>query len=135
MNNCNQSCKKINTELDLINCLDNCAANADNKIPIYKIFTLGMVVILGFILATRYIDLIYLKKDKYYLKKIDDICSFFSDKKKIDNEYDFEEGTAEYEQACEITNQWAKIMDKYKLEPSNHIVDLLYEALIFETKE
>ena len=74
LKNCNQSCKKINTELDLINCLDNCAANADNKIPIYKIFTLGMVVILGFILATRYIDLIYLKKDKYYLKKIDDIC-------------------------------------------------------------
>ena len=30
-----------------------------------------------------------------------------------DNEYDFEEGTAEYEQACEITNQWAKVMDKY----------------------
>lgn len=90
LNNCNQSCKKINTELDLINCLDNCAANADNKIPIYKIFTLGMVVILGFILATRYIDLIYLKKDKYYLKKIDDICSFFSDKKKIDNEYDLD---------------------------------------------
>ena len=29
----------------------------------------------------------------------------------------------------------SKIMDKYKLEPSNHIVDLLYEALIFETKE
>ena len=28
-----------------------------------------------------------------------------------------------------------KMMDKYKLEPSNHIVDLLYEALIFETKE
>ena len=90
LNNCNQSCKKINTELDLINCLDNCAANADNKIPIYKIFTLGMVVILGFILATRYIDLIYLKKDKYYLKKIEDICSFFSDKKKIDNEYDLD---------------------------------------------
>ena len=90
LNNCNQSCKKINPELDLINCLDNCAANADNKIPIYKIFTLGMVVILGFILATRYIDLIYLKKDKYYLKKIDDICSFFSDKKKIDNEYDLD---------------------------------------------
>ena len=90
LNNCNQSCKKINTELDLINCLDNCAANADNKIPIYKIFTLGMVVIIGFILATRYIDLIYLKKDKYYLKKIEDICSFFSDKKKIDNEYDLD---------------------------------------------
>lgn len=28
-----------------------------------------------------------------------------------------------------------KIMNKYKLEPSNHIVDLLYEALIFEVKE
>lgn len=27
-----------------------------------------------------------------------------------------------------------KIIDKYKLEPSNYIVDLLYEALIFETK-
>lgn len=26
-----------------------------------------------------------------------------------------------------------KIMDKYKLEPSNHIVDLLYEALIDES--
>lgn len=90
LNNCNQSCQKINTELDLINCLDNCATNADNKISIYKIFTLGMVVILGFILATRYIDLIYLKKDKYYLKKIDDICSFFADKKKIDNEYDLD---------------------------------------------
>lgn len=25
-----------------------------------------------------------------------------------------------------------KIMDKYKLQPSNHIVDLLYEALLFE---
>ncbi len=28
-----------------------------------------------------------------------------------------------------------KIMEKYKLELSNHIVDLLYEALIFENKE
>ena len=28
-----------------------------------------------------------------------------------------------------------KMIVKYKLEPSNHIVDLLYEALIFETKE
>lgn len=27
------------------------------------------------------------------------------------------------------------MMTKYNLEPSNHIVDLLYEALIFETKE
>ncbi len=27
-----------------------------------------------------------------------------------------------------------KIINKYKLEPSNYIVDLLYEALIFETK-
>ena len=25
-----------------------------------------------------------------------------------------------------------KLMDKYKLEPSNHLVDLLYEALMFE---
>ena len=25
-----------------------------------------------------------------------------------------------------------KLIDKYKLEPSNHLVDLLYEALIFE---
>lgn len=88
-NNCSKSCKKINTELDLINCLDNCAANADNKIPIYKIFSLGMVVIIGFILATRYIELIYIKKDKYYLKKIDEICSFFTNKKKLD-EYNFD---------------------------------------------
>ena len=28
-----------------------------------------------------------------------------------------------------------KIMDKYKLQPSNHIVDLLYEALLFEKGE
>lgn len=28
-----------------------------------------------------------------------------------------------------------KVIDKYKLEPSNYIVDLLYEALIFENKE
>lgn len=27
-----------------------------------------------------------------------------------------------------------KIMEKYKLEPSNHLVDLLYEALMFEKK-
>lgn len=26
-----------------------------------------------------------------------------------------------------------KVMEKYKLEPSNHIVDLLYEALIYES--
>ena len=26
------------------------------------------------------------------------------------------------------------IMKKYKLQPSNHIVDLLYEALIFESE-
>ena len=25
-----------------------------------------------------------------------------------------------------------KVIDKYKLEPSNHFVDLLYEAIIFE---
>ena len=25
-----------------------------------------------------------------------------------------------------------KIMDKYKLEPSNHLVDLLYEAIVFQ---
>lgn len=28
-----------------------------------------------------------------------------------------------------------KIIDKYNLEPSNYIVDLLYEALIFENKD
>ena len=28
-----------------------------------------------------------------------------------------------------------KMMDKYKLQPSNHIVDLIYEALLFENKE
>ena len=28
-----------------------------------------------------------------------------------------------------------KILDKYKLEPSNHLVDLIYEAIIFETKK
>lgn len=28
-----------------------------------------------------------------------------------------------------------KMINKYKLQPSNHIVDLIYEALIFETKE
>lgn len=27
-----------------------------------------------------------------------------------------------------------KIIDKYKLEPSNHLVDLIYEAIIFEKK-
>ena len=27
-----------------------------------------------------------------------------------------------------------KIIKKYKLEPSNHLVDLLYEAIIFEKK-
>ena len=27
------------------------------------------------------------------------------------------------------------IMDKYKLEPSNHLVDLLYEALIYESNK
>lgn len=27
-----------------------------------------------------------------------------------------------------------KLIDKYKLEPSNHLVDLLYEALMFEKK-
>ena len=26
-----------------------------------------------------------------------------------------------------------EVIDKYKLEPSNYIVDLLYEALIFES--
>lgn len=26
-----------------------------------------------------------------------------------------------------------RIMEKYKLEPSNHLVDLIYEAIIFET--
>ena len=28
-----------------------------------------------------------------------------------------------------------KLIDKYKLEPSNHLVDLLYEALMFEKKK
>ena len=28
-----------------------------------------------------------------------------------------------------------KILDKYKLEPSNHLVDLIYEAIIFETNK
>ena len=54
LKNCNQSCKKINTELDLINCLDNCAANADNKIPIYKIFTFKNAKILYFELNVKY---------------------------------------------------------------------------------
>lgn len=27
---------------------------------------------------------------------------------------------------------FTKIMDKYKLEPSNHLVDLIYEAIIYE---
>ncbi len=31
-------------------------------------------------------------------------------------------------------NVFDKIIDKYKLEPSNHLVDLLYEALMFEKK-
>ena len=29
-------------------------------------------------------------------------------------------------------NVFNELVDKYKLEPSNHLVDLLYEALIFE---
>lgn len=33
----------------------------------------------------------------------------------------------------ELSNDvFNKLIDKYKLEPSNHLVDLLYEALIFE---
>ena len=33
----------------------------------------------------------------------------------------------------EFSNEvFDKLMDKYKLEPSNHLVDLLYEALMFE---
>ena len=28
-----------------------------------------------------------------------------------------------------------RIMEKYKLEPSNHLVDLIYEAIIFETSK
>lgn len=33
----------------------------------------------------------------------------------------------------ELTNDvFDKLINKYKLEPSNHLVDLLYEALIFE---
>ncbi len=31
-------------------------------------------------------------------------------------------------------NVFNELIDKYKLEPSNHLVDLLYEALMFEIK-
>jgi hypothetical protein len=31
-------------------------------------------------------------------------------------------------------NVFNELVDKYKLEPSNHLVDLLYEALIYESK-
>ena len=35
----------------------------------------------------------------------------------------------------EFSNEvFDKIIEKYKLEPSNHLVDLLYEALMFENK-
>jgi hypothetical protein len=32
-------------------------------------------------------------------------------------------------------NVFNELVDKYKLEPSNHLVDLLYEALIFEKND
>ena len=60
----------------------------------------------------------------------------------IDNEYTFDyikELTNEKESIFKYLNMEfsndiiEKIMDKYHLEPSNNIVDLLYEALIYES--
>lgn len=31
-----------------------------------------------------------------------------------DNVYDFEEGTLEYKEACEITEKWEQLMEKYQ---------------------
>ena len=30
---------------------------------------------------------------------------------------------------------FTKIMDKYKIEPTNHLVDILYEAIIFKKED
>ena len=50
--------------------------------------------------------------------------------KELDNEIDYIEKELDMEYSDDIIDI---IINKYKLQPSNYIVDLLYEALIYES--
>lgn len=73
---CEINCNNIKNEIDFLNCLDSCAANAselDNvnpPIPTYRIYTYGFIVIAGFLISTYFIEQICIRKNKTYIEKL-----------------------------------------------------------------
>ena len=82
---CKSSCKRINSEIDLINCLDACSANYLDLIPNKGIsfqkllFTLSITLILTFILI-RFINNMIIHEDNKFFQKIQYLYSYFPNK-------------------------------------------------------
>ena len=86
---CSLNCKSIETELDLITCLDACAVNSNYKIPLGKIFRMLFIVITGVILLTHFIEQIFIKKTPSYIHIYNKIKSLFNIGNKYLNEYNY----------------------------------------------
>lgn len=88
-NTCSLNCKSIQTENDFISCLDACAINTTFKIPFHKLFTLTIIVILGFILFTHLLEHIFIKKTPQYVQLFSKLKSFFNIRNKYLNDYNY----------------------------------------------
>ena len=88
-NACSLNCKTIETEFDLITCLDACAMNASYKIPLFKIFKLLFIVITGVILLTHFLEQTFIKKTPSYIHIYNKIKSLFTFGNKYLNEYNY----------------------------------------------
>ena len=82
---CDTNCKHITNEIEMITCLDSCAVNYTKEIPVFKIFALSSIILISFMIGTHYLELIYIKKDKAYISKMNKIVSFFMNRKKVEN--------------------------------------------------
>ena len=82
---CDTNCKNITNEIEMITCLDSCAVNDTKEIPVFKIFALSSIILISFMIVTHYLELIYIKKDKTYITKLNQIVSFLINKKKAEN--------------------------------------------------
>lgn len=82
---CDTNCKNITNEIEMITCLDSCAVNDTKEIPVFKIFALSSIILISFMIVTHYLELIYIKKDKTYITKLNQIVSFLINKKKGEN--------------------------------------------------
>ena len=82
---CDTNCKSITNEMEMLTCLDSCAVNDAKEVPLFKIFTLASLVLICFMMVTHYLELIYIKKDKTYLTKMNQIVSYFMNRKKVES--------------------------------------------------